>query len=32
MSARARIASRRHDAATEGDGEAEIEDEHMKGK
>jgi hypothetical protein len=31
VSARARIASRRHGAATKGDGEAEIEDEHMKG-
>jgi hypothetical protein len=31
VSARARIASRRHGAATKGDGEAEIEDEHIKG-
>ena len=31
MSARARIASRRHGAVIKGDGEAEIEDEHMKG-
>ena len=26
-----RIASRRHSAVIKGDGEAEIEDEHMKG-
>jgi hypothetical protein len=31
VSVRARIASRRHGAATKGDGEAEIEDQHMKG-
>jgi hypothetical protein len=31
MSTRVKIASHRHGAVTKGDGEAEIEDEHMKG-